>query len=165
MRPHNKKKLVYVPENDVNVYDYDSDGADEEIGVIARGSRIRKYHYDDPRSSLSTRINQFILFCLSIILLYSMINPDNGIFGIILKGSLCDHVTKGAISIKTFINDGSRTKANNRKPAIKTTEADKSTKEKETVVTDDVKSEHGTGSENELGDESEEEDVPVENEK
>ena len=167
MRPQ-KKKLVYVPDNDVNVYDYESDGADEEIGVIAHGSRLKKYHYDDSRNSLSTRINQFILLCLSLIILYSMINPDNGIFGIVFKGSLCDHVINGATSIKNFVNNGSKTKVKNRKTAIKITEAGAGIKEKEkeTVVTDTdvVQSEHESGSESELGDESEEEYLPDENE-
>lgn len=158
MRPH-KKKLLYVPDNDVNIYDYgsDSDGADEEIGVISRGSRAKKYHYNDSRNSLPTRINQFILFCLSMLILYSTINPDNGILGIVFKGSICDHVINGAISIKDFVYDISKPKVKNRKTAIKTT-TEVPAKEKETV---DVKSENDTGSENEFSDESEEEDVPA----
>ena len=87
MRPQ-KKKLVYVPaDDDVDVYDYESD---EEVAVSPRGyvSKSRKYHYDDSRNYLGTRINQFFHLCFFLIVVYSTIYPNNGVLGIRFTGSL-----------------------------------------------------------------------------
>jgi YD repeat-containing protein len=130
MRPH-RKKLLYVPDNDV--YDYESDGADEEIGVISRGGRRRKYHYDDSRNSLSTRIFQFLSLNFVLIVIYAAICPNNGILGIEFKGSFCHIVVKGFQSIKRFAVEVITVKGESETGSINTSEV----KENEIAGTDD----------------------------